>query len=446
MATTYYTNKSGSDANNGTTPTLAKLTVQAGLTLCASGDTLIVGSGFYNERATYTSGTRTILADGVVTMDGTGLGNGGALFNTSNAATTLTVGSQPSGGLWIFQNYTTTGNANPGTNGTANCVVYVNILTTAAASLTVYDCLFFATGTQWALQVNAFSQTSFLVYNCIFSGFSYGIASFSNNSQALVATAYNNTFYNCTTAYYCRMNGIMGQAYQNIFHTCITSINRQSALTNAAISSTDNNYHYNVTNLGTLDATSYTSLSTWQSASGQEANSTTSNPNLADPANKDFFLTSQISQYPTVDKIGKYMYSLATSYTASSDWTITGTADNTGWYNADGNITKVSSLFQLTSGTSGVIVSPVYDLGAISIIAQVNLVVNQVWGTNMIDYDKTDIRPNYQTIRVRASASSFNQDDGSVTWTEVKTEQDFSPLSGRYVQVELTFRSDDVAA
>ena len=52
MATTYYVNKSGSNANNGTTPTLAKLTITAGVALMATGDSLVVGSGFYNETIT----------------------------------------------------------------------------------------------------------------------------------------------------------------------------------------------------------------------------------------------------------------------------------------------------------------------------------------------------------------------------------------------------------
>jgi parallel beta-helix repeat protein len=46
---TFYVATTGNDANNGTSPALAKLTVTAGCALLAGGDTLIIGAGTYNE-------------------------------------------------------------------------------------------------------------------------------------------------------------------------------------------------------------------------------------------------------------------------------------------------------------------------------------------------------------------------------------------------------------
>jgi serralysin len=46
---TYYVATTGNDANNGTSPALAKQHVSAGLGLLAGGDTLIIGAGTYND-------------------------------------------------------------------------------------------------------------------------------------------------------------------------------------------------------------------------------------------------------------------------------------------------------------------------------------------------------------------------------------------------------------
>jgi hypothetical protein len=46
---TFYVATTGNDANNGTSPALAKRNVSAGLGLLAGGDTLIIGAGTYND-------------------------------------------------------------------------------------------------------------------------------------------------------------------------------------------------------------------------------------------------------------------------------------------------------------------------------------------------------------------------------------------------------------
>jgi len=57
----YFVSKLGSNANNGTTWALAKLTIQAGLSLCTvAGDILYVAPGRYNEQSVFppSAGTR----------------------------------------------------------------------------------------------------------------------------------------------------------------------------------------------------------------------------------------------------------------------------------------------------------------------------------------------------------------------------------------------------
>jgi hypothetical protein len=202
--------------------------------------------------------------------------------------------------------------------------------------------------------------------------------------------------------------------------------------------------YYTITNW--IETTNtYTSLATLQAA-GYDLGSVEEQPMFEDATNNVFFLKTASSLSRSQ---GAIPFGYATGSAASdAKWIITAAADNTGWYNADGNVTKngTSGFFELTSGTSGTIVSPIIDLGVVQAIRGLNLGVDQTWGTNMVDYDKTDVKPNYQTIRVRASGTTFNQDAASPSWTEVKTEQPISVISGRYVQIELTLRSDDVAA
>lgn len=450
---TYYVNKSGNDGNAGTSAALARLTVQAGMNLCASGDTLIVGSGRYNEAVTFASGTRTLSADGIVFMDGTGLGTtNGAIRNTSNATTSLIIGQASGGGKWIFANYTTGTAGGPAVGGTTAALISINVQTTQNSSVYLTNVELYGTGTQWGVQSTCYNYPTVSLTNCILSGFNYGAVAWANNVPGTLFQVQNCTFYNNTVHTYSYQTGAYGVFLNNIFSGGTTALYRNgTGGSTATVSSSNFNYFYSVTNVAVLyngsSTTAYTTLANWQAAFPLlDVNSSSSNPNMADPANKNFFLTSQIAQYPATERVGRYSYTPMMSYASSSDWNVTGTADNTGWYNADGNITEVSNQFQLTSGTSGVIVSPVYDAGAVGSISSVNLISDQVWGTNMIDTTKTDVQPNVQTIEIRASNSSFNQDASTPAWTEVRTDIDFSPLTGRYAQLRLTFRSDDTAA
>lgn len=432
---TYYVNKSGSDANNGTTPTLAKVTIQAGLNLMATGDSLVVGSGSYAERVTLaTDKSLTFYADGVVVMDGTSLsGSGYALsFATGQgtaAVRTISVLPSLTGGKWVIKNYNVSsatlgvvrfdGTSANGINANIkNMEVYGNINNTVGVSGPYMNC------------------TATL---CVFSGFSgYGVYESTTHGASTVCSLTHNTFYNCGYGCYLVNTPSLLSVFYNIFHTCTTGTRRPSAPTVAQ----NNNDYYNCTNMLDVTTTHYTTLPAVQ-AVGSELTGTNTNPNLIDPANGVFFMSS-LSAY------GAHSYSSFThGALANSDgkWIVTASADNTGWYNADGNITKnvTDGAFELTAGTSGVIVSPVYDLGSNLSNTKISLVTQQTWPTNMVDQTKTDIRPNYQTVSIRASATTFNQDDVSPSWVESNIESPLTGINGQWVQVKMTLRSDDVA-
>jgi len=418
---TYYVNKSGSNANNGTTPTLAKLTIAAGLALTANGDTLIVGSGSYNERITNTNNGFNLYSDGVVLLDGTGLAGTGCAITGMAAYQTINIAAYTTGGKFVFKNYnvssSTLGTINlSGTGSTtniSNCEIYGNVNNTVGISC---------------------SSVAATVQNCVFSGCSgYGYYNSGNYQQTFVS----NTFYNCGYGIFCS-GGTTATAFYNIFHTCTTSVRIQSGVT----TNLNFNIYYTTTNLLTVNATNYTTLAAVQ-AIGSELQGYSANPSLVDPANGVWYLSS-------IGTYGAYPYSSMTKgASANSDgkWIITGSADNSGWYNADGHITKngTDGAFELTSGSSGVIVSPVYDLGSALSNTKISLASQQTWPTAMLDYTTSDIRPNHQTVRIRASASTFNQGDVSPSWVEVNIESPLTGVNGRYLQVEITFQSADVA-
>jgi hypothetical protein len=83
---TFYVATTGNDANNGTSPALAKLTITAGLALLAGGDTLIIGAGTY--------------AEGI--SDNVPSGSSWGAPTTIQAATGTTVWLAPTSGAYVI--------------------------------------------------------------------------------------------------------------------------------------------------------------------------------------------------------------------------------------------------------------------------------------------------------------------------------------------------------
>lgn len=414
------------------------------ITFAAQFDTIVVGSGSYNERITIANKSLSLLADGVVVVDGTGLsgtGSGITFSNVSgasaNAPFTYILDAYSNGGKWILKNHSTPGD----TYGALDLRSY-NQCTFSAANVEIFGNVNNRTGI--AVQNTGSNSPAVSSVSKVFvSGCSaYGI--FIQGLGAFGGTSFlylnSSTIYNCGYGvYFSTISGITG-INKNIFHTCTTAIRAAGTPTARIINYND---YYNNTNAGDYNSTLYTTLASLQ-AINLELNGTFANPNLIDPANGVAYVSSQTLY-------GAYPYSSATqglAYDPYVKWIITAVQDDTGWYNADGNITKnaTTNEFELSNGVSGVIESPVYDIGSVQTIIDIAYVANETWPTNMVDKDKTDVMPNKQQVEVRADANSFVQASVSPSWITCNAHSLLTSPVGRYVQVRLTLRNDDVGA
>lgn len=427
---TKYVNKSGNDSNDGSTTALAKLTIQAAVNAASSGDSIVVGSGFYNEKITLVAGrTIALYADGVVVVDGSGLSVGYLVTHGSGAgANSVAFDKLSTGGWWIFQNV----------NGSR----IVSLETGSSSSASMKNCIFrYSGGNTNGYYSN--SQFSATIQNCVFDGaFTYAI-----NVAYGVTGACSflfNTIYGATTGINMSNTGSAPVTIaNNIISNCTTAWNITTAV---ATNNLNFNHFYTITNWKYVSNT-YTSLSLTQAA-GWELNSVSADPQFIDTSKGIYYLKAESS---VSRKIGAYPfgYTRGQNYDPQSNWDVySSSPDNTKWYSADGNVGKngTTGFLELIGGTSAVVDSPVYDLGSVQAVKQINIFADQVWGTNMIDTTKTDTKPNYQTVEIRGSGSSFDQDDAVISWTEVKSNIPISAISGRYIQLRLTFRADDVSA
>jgi len=439
---TIYVNKNGSDANNGSTAALAKVTISAGITAAGSGGTVIVGSGSYNELLTV-SASQTLYADGNVVLDGNGQASS-QLVSGNN----LSFIPYTTGGTWTFKN-------SPGS-------IIFNLGTTAP-TVTFNFCTFISNSNNTGITYGLNTVNGVItITNCVFIGFSSVAVTSSGGGGLLTFNITKNTFYNCTIALQPSILSqvqISGTITQNIFSTGTTAIQVPSANSSLVNVALNNNDYYGYTNLLKTSTGTYTTLGQVQAINSLEVNGMVTNPAFLD--------TTNAILYPTVNlnplmQIGAYAFGKTTgSANAGTDttWKIINALDSpaqsgTGWYNADTNITQDGTTkdFILNAGTSGIIVSPVYDLGSPQFVSSVNIAATQIWAaagaTNgkMIDTTSTDIRPNYQTIRVRGQTTAFNQGDASPSWVEVKSDNTFTSIVARYFQIECTLRGDDVGA
>jgi hypothetical protein len=420
---TYYVNKSGSDANSGADADNAKLTITGAIAVSGNDDSIIVGSGFYNE--TITTNRKKFYADGHVVVDGEN--KSGVLIAIPNSYSLIYFYPHTTGGSWKFINSQGTSIVSFSQGNAGHPILYFE------------NCSFIASGTTTSgvtTYVDYRNSISTSFVNCVFSGFSQ-YAAYQN---ATGGTSLNHCIvYNCPTGIYVTAPGAGNLTIANsIFSKCTKAWYAKSAVTS------DVNHYYEITNWQ-LFTTTWTTFAALQS-SGRDVNSVEADPQFLDPANNVFF---QLVKSGALRNIGAYSFGLARgSAYAGTDttWKDNGvTADNTGWYNPDENIDIESDNVFRLYGSSGVMWSPVYDLNAHTAVTRVDIAADQR-GTHMIDTTKTDTKPNYQTIEVRGSETTFDQDDDVITWTEVKSGIAFDAISCRFFQLRLTFRADDVEA
>ena len=428
---TIYVSKSGLDTNSGASYLLSKLTISAGITAAGAGGTTIVGSGLYNEKpnlSTYYNNPGYIYCDGTVVVDGTGIPNNNPALNASSIIG-VTIAPYIYGGQMIVQNHIATN------------LCYMNY----GCTFNFTNVIFLSNNNTNCFSMNSASNALTLT-NTIISGFT-NIISGTGLGAGNVFSIYNSTLYNGTIGF------LFNSSNPNIIISgCIFSnfTTAWNIVPPATIQYLNDNLYYNITNW-VISGSTYTSLAQVQALNvNYDSRSIVTDPHFVDASNNIFYLTQQTPLFPNA-KPGAYPYSYTRGNANNPDntWNIITLPLNTGWYNPDGNITKngTTGYFELTGGTSGIIFSPIIDSGVVSNkTTRLDIAADQYWPTNMIDTTISDIRPNYQTVEIRASDSLFAQNDGGLAWNEVKANITFTAISGRYVQIRLTFRSNDVAA
>ena len=435
---TYYVSKSGSDANNGSTYALAFLTISKAL-LQTGNNTIIVGSGLYNEKLTNLvagGATVTIYCDGVVVLDGTGIANINPAFNLVDACITSII-PYTYGGQFIIQNHICTSLiAATGGGGHSTGLTLTN-----ATLISNYNSvgIYCATG----------EAEAFYLTNVVMSGFTTNIQVGYVGGNNTYLQCFNCTFYNSTSGLLIVSNATLLSLVvsQCIFSNVATVMNVQYG---ATIQFLNDNLYYNITNW-IIAGSTYTTLSQVQALNPlYDSRSQVANPNFVDPVNNIFYLKQASPLAPNIN-VGAYPYSYTRGQANNPDstWNITSTALNTGWWNPDGNITQngTTGYFALTGGTSGVIWSPIINSSIFgNKTTRLDLAADQYWPTNMLDSTLADVKPNYQTAEIRASDTAFSQNDGVVAWTTIKLNVPFTAITGQYVQIRLTFTSTDVGA
>jgi hypothetical protein len=437
--TIYYVNKSGNNANNGLSEVNAKLTISAAISIASSNDTIIVGSGEYAERLSWSDKSLEFQSDGIVYMNGASLGGSGSAVSVSRVSSTaninITFTQFSSSGRWIFKNHTRSSSTigmftgSGTTGGSPHSYIF---------NLYYCDLTGHSTNNQVGLSANAGSSITinYNVYYCTFKDFTTNAILNTSSGGSCVAT--NCTFYNCGDA----IKFPLSFAAKNIFLSNTRGLNLGS--TPAAGVLNDNQY-YNNTYFARFNVTDYNVWATYQ-ATGVEALGSDADPGVIDAANNIMFLNSTNSRgaWP----YSSYTIVRANDFQPDSTWNVTASSSGagTGWYNSSGNIKLTGDDLELFSGTVETAASVVFDTGENDTqMMEVDLEFDFTWPTNMIDYETSDVRPNYQTIEVRASNTSFNQTDSSPSWTVFPIDSPITGISGRYQQVRLTFRNNDVA-
>ena len=498
---TIYCSKSGNDGNNGSTYLLSKLTIQAGITAAGSNGIVIVGSGLYNEKLTipvaYVS--PIIYCDGIVILDGTSIANNPAITFYASSYTTLTISPYTSGGSFVVQNHICTTNlidfyfgygsiamnnvslisnstptgiaTNNGGGNSQNCIFSGFSSSVLNVQLpTILNCTFYNCGTA--------------LYNITLPGCSIVACIFSN-----VTTAWNlmsGSVSSNQNLYYGITNWKVGATtYTSQATLQAAGYDLNSLWQNPNFVDPTNNVFYLTSNPNTTNnqllyygaypynsitrGSNYNPDSTWNITAtavntgwwNPDGNITLVSNNFQLTTATYIFVVSGITTTPLAGATytnNGITFTILTTNLFGSSGSIFGTisCSASGLPTNTGNLTKSGGTGDGTIAYSNIIWggqlwSPVWDLGTSRTISQSNIAAIQSWPTNMVDATKTDTLPNKQTSEIRVNGTSFNQNDATIAWTEVKNNINFvtqggTLLTGRFVQLKLTLRQDDVAS
>ena len=478
---------------SGASYTASFLTIQAGSTAAGSGGTVIVGSGLYNEKVTGQPNSQIWYMDGVVVMDGTGIAGTGAALPSNY----ITIGPYTNGGWLIVQNMictTLAGGAQSVNQYYTNVVFLSNSNTTAisistSAALNLNNCVFSGFTTP-ILDANGGTAT-LAILNCTF----YNGATAITAAASTVPTINNTIFSNFTTAWnVSSVNSINNNIYYTITNWKVGASTYTSQVTlqtagydlnslwqNPNFVDPANNVFYLTSNPNTSsnqflyygaypygftrgaannpdllwNITALTNNSGWWNPDGNAAKDGATGWLCLNTGNF-VFVVSGITTAPTA---GATYTNNTFTYTVTST-NLYGTAGNiygtvactgTGLPTNTGNLTKSGGTgdanIAFSNGIQGAqIYSPVIDLGSAQSIKQIGIAATQTPPASMVDMDATDTKPNYQTSEFRTAGYAFTQNDGVVSWVTVKQGLPFAtPLAGRFCQLRITLRLNDVA-
>ena len=424
--TVYYVNKSGDDANGGTDPaTDAKRSIKSGAALLASSsDKLIVGSGVYQENDISVAATfdHVFEADGYVVLDGE--------FNSR-----LFYGARWDHVLTM-------------TGFHLKNAVYLGYGSSYSPNMRLFNCRISNITTSLA---NGASNSFISMEDCVVTDCGRLTQNGTDGGVSLVRTLlYNMTGSPLVTQ---PSNGNLYKVQGCIFRECPGTLFQVKNISTAG-NHADNYYNCGYGTFAIVNGVTYSTLADFKAAfAGYELGSNDDvDPLLVDPTLGILYPRSGspvVGPGVVVPQIGPWtrVINFCSAVQYSGDWDVQASpaADaGTKWARTSGGVAIAGTRME----GEGVVVSPVWDLGASLQIKRFMGTFSESYPSEVIDYDNSDSAPNRKNLRYRVSDTPFNQDGsgGAPAWVVHEFEEALSAINGRYLQVELTFRTDGVEA
>lgn len=408
----YYVAKDGSDANNGTSWALAKLTLAGVYALSlAAGDVIYIASGVYKETLTVGKGNSTtpIFWRGVGQVYWESPDGASKVFNASGSY------------VWCVEN-----------------VKFKNASAVVDSSnwiMTFMNCVFEDINTPFA-NSGSFNWARLTCRNCTFiraaTAVSIAWPGYSTSTVELI----NCTFYDCVV-------GCQNQATR--IQNCLFFVPNTAATGrdhhNGATFSDFN--CYNTVTSG-IQIGSYNSLADRQAA-GYELNSFEDTTPFEDTSSAPLTLHPDLtSRVCWGSQDNSFVGSLPPAFVLSKNVNPTIFDDSSGYNDAGISYNGTSNVWELASGTSGKYYTPVVDVGRSVMLRRLFPVASTTVPGSVIDYSTADSAPRHWTMRWRGSNSSFTADPAvGPSWTEAELTKDVL-TAYRYVQLEFTLRVDGV--
>lgn len=420
-ATTYYVALWGDDGNSGLTWDLAKKSIGGAVTAAASGDTILVAPGIYAE--VVACGTKSLTITAIQTRKVFLVGSSTPVVSaTGGYVITLT-------GLVIKATAITNSTAVVSCDVVAtDCTIMATAATTwwsliasgyyDARTVTATRCLFYTT--TGALTYAVVCGTGSIINGCTFD-----VAGQSSGTYALIKVVGDGTY----------------TVTNNIFRSRASTKWYLSASSTILTLTLDWNRYHNALSTSALVAigsTTYSSLAQLR-ANGYGLHSSEGDPLLADIANLAPYLPPGSALCTAGSGGGRIgAFPAAFVYSANSNalaWAAF----------VDTLMTYQSGQHALNDGeATGTFDTRTLDLGGIYQITGVAIGGDETWPTNIFDETNAGAHPEYATVLVRGSLTTFDPDGATPAKQEIRINEIASPalFSARYVQVIPKARSN----